>query len=154
MTLVNLWPERRYIKMRYRFISLVVFPGLCLMMLACSPGLYVKMDSSAPEFGPVLIGMKRHEAELHLGTPIFITRLNEDKYKGIYEYQVSPSAKDILCFDMLNFTTLGLGNLIVSPIDRSEGRRHLMAVVYQMDHNDFNNDRVIGIKERIKVSLK
>jgi hypothetical protein len=140
--------------MRYRFISFAFCMGICLMMLACSPGVYVRMDSTAPERGPVFIGMKRHDAELHLGTPLYIARLNDDQYRGIYEYETVPGAMDTLTYDIIDFTTLGLNNLIVSPLDRIKGSRHLVAVVYQMEDEYLVNDRVIEIKERIKVSLE
>ncbi|MGD9156959.1 MAG: hypothetical protein PVG39_01005 [Desulfobacteraceae bacterium] len=139
--------------MRYRFISLVFCVGVCLMIPACTPGVYVKMDSTAPERNPVFIGMKRHDAELHLGDPIFIARLNDDQYRGIYEYEAVPCAMDTLAYDIMDFTTLGFGNLIVSPLDRSKGSRHLVAVVYQMEDEYVNNDRVVDIKEKIKISL-
>lgn len=137
--------------MRYRFISLIFFLGVCLIT-ACSPGVYVQMDSTAPERGPVFIGMKRYEAERHLGTPIFITRLNKNQYKGIYEYEEGLTAEDKLCIDLMDFTTMRLGTFLVPPLDRLKGMRHLMAVVYEMDDKDVCNDRIIGIKERVKVS--
>ena len=140
--------------MRYRFISLAVCLGVCLMMLACSPGVYVNIDSTAPERGPVFIGMKRDDAEMHLGTPIFIARLNGGQYRGIYEYEATPCAMDTLSYDIMDFTTMGLGNLIVSPLDRSKGSRHLVAVVYQMKDENVNNDRVVEIDEKINVSLE
>lgn len=140
--------------MRYRFIFPALCLGVCLMMLACSPGVYVKMDSTAPERGPLFIGMKRHEAEMHLGTPLFIARLNEDQYRGIYEYETVPGAMDTLSYDIMDFTTMRLGKLIVSPLDRSKGSRHLVAVVYQMEDKYISNDRVVDIKERVKVSLE
>ena len=139
--------------MRVSFISLIFFLGVCLMT-ACSSGVYVQMDSTAPERGPVFIGMKRYEAERHLGSPLFITRLNKDQYTGIYEYEEGLTADDIVCLDLMDFTTMGLGNLIVTPLDRKKGMNHLMAVVYQMDDKDVCNDRVVGIKERVEVSQK
>ncbi|MBN2420159.1 MAG: hypothetical protein JXL81_12295 [Deltaproteobacteria bacterium] len=140
--------------MRYRFIPFAISLGVCLMIQACSPGVYVKMQSSAPERSPVFIGMKRHDAEMHLGQPIFIARLKEDQYRGIYEYEVEPRAIDILSCDIMDFTTMGFGNLIISPLDRAKSSRHLVAVVYQMDDESVNNDRVVDIKERVKVSLE
>ena len=140
--------------MRCRLISLAFCLGVCLMMAACSPGVYVKMDSTAPERTPVFIGMKRYDAEMHLGRPLFISRLKEDQYRGIYEYEANLSARDTIYLDIFDFTTMGLGNLIVTPLDRSKGRRYLVAVIYQMDDQYVSNDRVIGIKEGIKISLK
>ena len=140
--------------MRYRFILVAFCLGVCLVMQACSPGVYVKMDSTSPERTPVFIGMKRHDAEMHLGSPLFISRLKEDQYRGIYEYEANLDAFNTICLDIMDVTTLGLGNLIVTPLDRSKGRRYLVAVIYQMDDRDVNEDRIIGIKEGIKVSLK
>ena len=139
--------------MHYRFIGIAICLVVCLMMSACSPGVYTKMDSTAPERGPVFIGMKRSNAERHLGTPLFVTRLNELQYRGIYEYEKLPGAADIISFDLMDLTTMGIGRLIVSPIDRIKGSRHLVAVVYQMEDKDINNDRVVDIKERVKVKL-
>ena len=140
--------------MHDRFIFFAFCLGVCLMMAACSPGVYVKMDSTAPERTPVFIGMKRHEAERHLGTPLFIAPMDGKQYRGIYEYQVGSSAADTICYDIMDFTTLGLGHLIVTPYDRSKGRRHLVAIVYQMDDKSIVDDRVVDIKEKVKVSLE
>ncbi len=140
--------------MHCRFISIAFCLGVCLMIAACSPGVYVKLDSSAPERSPVFIGMKRHEAELHLGTPLYINRLNDEQYRGIYEYETIQSGLSELSYDIMDFTTLGLGDLIVSPLDRSKGSRHLVAVVYQMEDEYIKNDRVVDIKDRIKVELE
>ena len=76
------------------------------------------------------------------------------QYRGIYEYQVGSSAADTICYDIMDFTTLGLGHLIVTPYDRSKGRRHLVAIVYQMDDKSIVDDRVVDIKEKVKVSLE
>ncbi|NLD38846.1 MAG: hypothetical protein GX654_18460 [Desulfatiglans sp.] len=136
-----------------RWIPFILFLGTCFLFTACSTGVYVKMHSTAPEWGPVFLGMKRGEAERHLGNPMFISRLNENQYKGIYEYPSEISARDILSFDVMDFATFGLGSLIISPVDRAKKSRHLIAVVYHMDDKNINNDRVIDIKEKVKVSM-
>jgi hypothetical protein len=140
--------------MRIRFFPLIFFLGLSMFFPACSTGVYVKMHSTAPEWGPVFLGMKRSEAERHLGTPMFISRLSENQYSGIYEYHSVMSPKETLSFDVMDFATMGLGNLIISPVDRFKRSNHLIAVVYQMDDKYINNDRVIDIKEKVKVSMK
>lgn len=140
--------------MRLRFIVLIFLLGLCLLAPACSPGVHVRMDSSAPERSPVFLGMKRHEVEMHLGEPIFISRLDENIYRGIYEYESKLGAIDTMWLDVMDFTTLGLGNLIITPVDRLKPRNHLIAVIYQIGDEFLNNDVVIDIKENIKVSMK
>jgi hypothetical protein len=139
--------------MRRRWIPFILLMGMCLFLTACSTGLYVKMHSTAPDLGPVFLGMKRSEAERHLGTPMFISRLNDNQYSGIYEYPSVISPKDTLIYDVMDFTTLGLNTLIISPVDRFKRSKHLVAVIYQMDDKFIHNDRVIDIKEKIKVSM-
>lgn len=136
--------------MRFKYL-LYFFLGVCLLLPACSPGVYVNMYSSAPPLTPILIGMKRHEVEIHLGKPLYISRLDEDLYRGIYEYNVKIRPLDTLCFDIMDFTTLGLGNLLVSPVDRFKSSTHLIAVTYQMEDKYIKNDRVVNIKEKIKI---
>ena len=139
--------------MRRRWIPFILFLGMCLLLTACSTGVFVKMQSTAPEWGPVFLGMKRSEAERHLGTPMFISRLNENQYSGIYEYPSVINPKNTLSFDAMDFATLGLSTLIISPVDRFKRSKHLVAVIYQMDDKYIYNDRVIDIKEKIKVSM-
>ncbi len=139
--------------MHRRLIPFVFFLGISLFFTACSTGVYVKKNSTAPEWGPVFLGMKRGEAERHLGTPMFISRLNDNQYSGIYEYRSELSSKDLLSFDVMDFTTFGMGTLIISPVDRFKKGKHLVAVIYQMDDKTVSNDRVIDIKEKVKVSM-
>lgn len=136
-----------------RWIPFILFLGTCFLFTACSTGVFVKMHSTAPEWGPVFLGMKRGEAERHLGSPMFISRLSENEYSGIYEYPSEPSARDTLSFDIMDFTTFGLGSLIISPVDRVKKSRHLISVVYHMDDKNISDDRVIDIKEKVKVSM-
>ena len=137
--------------MRFRFIFLICLLGVCLAVPACSPGVYVKLDSTAPARSPIFIGMNRRDVESHLGKPLFVSRLNDDLYRGIYEYDAKPGGFDTLCFDVMDFTTLGLGHFLVSPVDRLESRNYLMAVTYRMEDENLGNDIVVNIKERVKV---
>ena len=140
--------------MRFRFIFLICLLGVCLAVPACSPGVYVKLDSTAPARSPIFIGMNRRDVESHLGKPLFVSRLNDDLYRGIYEYDAKPGGFDTLCFDVMDFTTLGLGHFLVSPVDRLKSRNYLMAVTYRMEDENLRNDKVVDIKEKVKVSLK
>ncbi|NLA76043.1 MAG: hypothetical protein GX846_11345 [Deltaproteobacteria bacterium] len=140
--------------MNIKNILFFLFICVSLLFTACTTGVYVKAHSTAPEWGPVFIGMKREDAERHLGLPMFISRLNENQYSCIYEYHISLGPKDILSFDVMDFTTFGLGTLIISPVDRAKRSRHLIAVIYQMDDKIMSDDRVIGIKEKVKVSMQ
>ncbi|GEM_PF-3048380 len=139
--------------MGIRIIPVFLILSICLLFTACSTGVFVKMHSTAPEWGPVFLGMKRGDAERHLGTPMYISRLSENEYKGLYEYPSEPDARETLSYDIMDFTTFGLGSLIISPVDRAKKSRHLIAVVYRMDDKNINDDRVIDIKENVRVSM-
>jgi hypothetical protein len=115
--------------MGIRIIPVFLILSICLLFTACSTGVFVKMHSTAPEWGPVFLGMKRGDAERHLGTPMYISRLSENEYKGLYEYPSEPDARETLSYDIMDFTTFGLGSLIISPVDRAKKSRHLIAVV-------------------------
>ena len=90
---------------------------------------------------------------MHLGEPLFVTRPDKELYSGIYEYQAKIGAFDEMCFDIMDFTTIGLGNLLVSPLDRAKSSTHLIAIKYKME-DELKHDRVIDIKDKIKISMK
>ena len=124
---------------------------LPIFILGCSSGVYNKMDSSAPSFGPILVGMTRAEAEMHLGVPLLVTAENDGRYSTIYEYEIEKGAMDTIATDILDFLTAGIGVLIVSPVDRFNGSKHLLAIVYEMEDQYAKNDRVVAITERVKI---
>ena len=112
------------------------------------------MDSSAPSFGPILVGMTRAEAEMHLGDPIMITPTDEGHYRGLYKYERDRPVTDTIMTDVLDFITFGMGNLVVSPVDRFKGCKHLIAINYEMNDQYSRNDRVIKIIDRVKIAEK
>ena len=140
--------------MHFRNIFIFVFLVTCMLLQACSSGVLAGLDSTSPERTPVFIGMMRHEAEKHLGVPMYVSRVDETRYSGMYEIEVAPGSVDKLCFDAMDITTLGLGKLIVSPMDRSKGRRHLVSVMYQMEDGSAGHDRVVDINSKVKLNYK
>jgi hypothetical protein len=133
-----------------RILSLL----LIALLLGCSPGLYRRMDSSTPRFGPIYIGMTRAEAECHLGCPLTTMRIGHEQYQGIYEYELERKVTDTVVTDIMDFATSGLGILIVSPLDRFQGTRHLITVVYEMEDDNAKNDRVAAIYDQAERSEK
>ena len=133
-----------------RLLSLL----LIMLLLGCSPGLYRRIGSSTPRFGPIYIGMTRAEAERHLGCPLTTMRVGHEQYKGVYEYELERKVTDTVVTDIMDFATSGLGILIVSPLDRFQGTRHLITVVYNMKDDNANNDRVAAIYDQNEKSKK
>jgi hypothetical protein len=112
------------------------------------------MDSSASSYGPIFVGMTRAEAEMHLGNPIMITPTDEGNYRGLYEYEMDRPVTDTIMTEVLDFITLGMGNLVVSPVDRFKGCEHLIAIKYEMNDQYSRNDKVIKIIDRVKIAEK
>ncbi len=140
--------------MRCRIISIFVFLVTCMLFQACSTGVFTKLDSTAPSRTPVFVGMMRHEAEMHLGVPIYVSRVDETRYSGLYEYETELGTLDQLCLDAMDVTTLGLGRLIVTPMDRNKGRKHLVSVMYEMEDGFSAHDRIVDIKSKVELNFK
>ena len=128
--------------------------SVLLLLQGCSPGLFTGMDSTTPRFGPIYIGMTRAEAEDYLGCPITTMRVGNEQYQGIYEYEVERKVRDTMITDIMDFATSGMGILIVSPIDRFKGTRHLITVVYEMEDDNAKNDRVAAVFEQSERAKK
>jgi len=132
----------------------LLFSLLCFCLLhGCSSGVYVKLDSTSPDFGPILIGMKRSEAEMYLGMPLFSESAGDMRYRSIYEYETEPTGLDTVSTDVLDIVTLGLGNLIIGPVDRFKGGSHLISILYEIKDEHSSNDMVIDIYNRLKIKI-
>ena len=127
----------------------IVLALLLTGLLGCTPGLYTRMDSTAPTFGPLYMGMTRQDAERHLGTPIVKIPVDETHYKNIYEYEEERSVLYTASTDVADILTLGLTNMMISPIDRFNGKRHFIAVVFEIRDPYEENDRISRIMDKI-----
>ena len=142
-------------------VKLITSIFLSSMLLGCFPlaahlvtptassGLYTKIDSTAPGFGPVYVGLTRDYAERYLGQPLFGMDLDENYYVNVYRYELERGARDIIATDLLDVVTFGLGIYIVSPTDRFNGTFHLMAVTYRVEDKHGTEDLIVGITERL-----
>lgn len=120
---------------------------LFFMVSGCTPGIYKRLDSSAPAFGPIYPGITRQDAEKQLGPPSLTIRLDNTHYRNVYSYEIERSTTDILVTDIMDFTTCGLGNELVSPIDRFSGTTHQITITYYGADQDSSNDRVESISD-------
>lgn len=114
-----------------------------------SSGLFTQLGSTAPSFGPVFVGMMRQEAERYLGVPYMTSVIDENHYFALYKYESERSASEIIATDALDVVTFGLGTYMVSPVDRFNGRRHLMGLTYAVEDKHGTRDRVIAIRDRM-----
>lgn len=115
-----------------------------------SPGLHTRMNSTAPSFGPIFLGITREDAERHLGNPLLTMTLDDKHYINTYEYELERSVKETLATDLLDVATFGLGIYIVSPIDRFDGTKHLISITYMIEDQHERNDRIMAVTDRLR----
>ncbi len=152
---------KRKDNMMLKTVKLITSIFLSSMLFGCFPlaahlvtptmssGLYTKIDSTAPGFGPVHVGLTRAYAERYLGQSLFVMDLDENHYVNVYRYERERDVKDTIVTDLLDVVTFGLGVYMVSPIDRFNGTFHLMAVTYRIEDKNGTGDRIVGITDRL-----
>jgi hypothetical protein len=126
---------------------------LVLLFSGCTSGYYTQKKSTAPFLGPVIIGLSRAEVENYLGMPLFSYPIGEGTYTNFYEYHRNWTGDEILSMDILDFITFGMGEYIISPMERYEGPQMLVSITYTIESgNNYLNDRVVLIEENQKGS--
>jgi len=113
-----------------------------------SSGLFTRLGSTAPSFGPIYVGITREKAEKYLGVPVLTMVLDKDVYVAVYRYERERSVIETMIADSLDVATFGLGTYMVSPVDRFNGTWHLMAVTYEVVDKHGNRDRVLAVRDR------
>jgi hypothetical protein len=119
---------------------------VCLSLQACSVGMALS-GSENPDLGAIRVGASRGEVELHLGTAIKTTPLPDGKRADVYEYEIGnePSAGRAVGHGVMDVLTLGIWEIVGTPIEGVQGETYHATIVYDQD------DRVAEINTQ-KVS--
>jgi hypothetical protein len=122
---------------------LVLWSGLS----AWSVGMALSGDEN-PDLGAIRIGSQRGEIELHLGAPVQSVSLEDGRRADIYEYQNGnePSAGRAIGHGMMDLLTLGLWEVVGTPIEGVQGKTYHATITYDRD------DKVVEIKTQKKGS--
>ena len=122
---------------------LVLWSGLS----ACSVGMALSGDHN-PDLGAIRIGAQRGEIELHLGAPVQTVSLENGRRADVYEYQIGnePSAGRAIGHGVMDVLTLGLWEVVGTPIEGVQGETYRATVTYDQD------DKAVEIKTRKKES--
>jgi hypothetical protein len=107
---------------------------------ACSVGMALSGEDN-PDLGAVRMGAQRGEVELHLGAPIKTVSLQDGRRADVYEYQIGnePSAGRAIGHGAMDVLTLGLWELVGTPIEGFQGETYQATITYDRD------DRVVEI---------
>ncbi len=117
--------------MGMKMLGVLILSGLCLQ--GCSVGMAMS-GKKQPELGAVRVGATRGEIELHLGSPVEITEVN-GKRVDIYEYEIGnePSAGRAIGHGVMDVLTLGLWEVVGSPIEGFQGEKKRLLITYNED---------------------
>jgi hypothetical protein len=116
---------------------------LCLLLSVCLSSCSAVMaarGSPSPNLGAVSTSKKRAEIEVHLGTPIKTTALENGDRIDVYQYEVGnePSPGRAVGNAALSLMTLGLWEIAGTPIEASAGDTYTATITY--DKNDVVKD--------------
>ena len=95
-----------------------------------------------PNLGAIRVGATRGEVELHLGSPTKISSSNNGDQVAINEYEIGnePSAGRAIGHGIMDVLTLGLWEVVGTPIEGFQGKKYQVTISYD------KNDRVTSVK--------
>jgi hypothetical protein len=122
--------------------------ALVLALSACSVGMALSGKNN-PDLGAIRVGAARGEVELHLGPPIQSASLDDGLRADLYEYQIGnePSAGRAIGHGVMDVLTLGLWEVVGTPIEGVQGETYHATITYD------RTDKVVDIKTKKVASI-
>ena len=122
---------------------LAVIVALLAGLPACSVGMALS-GSENPDLGAIRVGATRGEVELHLGRPIRTASLPDGGRADVYAYEIGdkPSAGRAVGHGVMDVLTLGIWEVVGTPIEGVQGKKYHATITYDRD------DKVTGIETR------
>ena len=122
--------------------------GVFLMQTGCS-AIMAASGEQDPDLSIVRVGATRAEVELQLGEPYKVQRLGEREV-AYYEFEVGdePSAGRSMGHAVMFVATLGVWELIFTPVEATRGDDHKVVISYD------GQDRVTAIQDPERLALK
>ncbi len=125
---------------------IAVIAGACLLsaLTACSVGMALS-GKKEPNLGAFNVGSTRGEAELQLGSPVASVTNPNGTRTDIYEYELGnePSAGRAIGHGVMDILTLGLWEVVGTPIEAFQVSKHRITIVYGKD------DRIISLNRAV-----
>ena len=117
--------------------------ALIPVLAACSVGMALSGEEN-PDLGAIRVGAARGEVELHLGAPVKSASLDDGRRADVYQYQIGnqPSAGRAIGHGVMDVLTLGLWEVVGTPIEGVQGETYHATITYDRD------DRVVDIQTR------
>jgi hypothetical protein len=123
-----------------RYSGIISLVGLLAIVSGCSVGMALS-GTEAPNLGAFGVGSPRAQVELHMGRPVSSVTLADDQRTDVYAYEVgnAPSAGRAVAHGVMDVLTLGIWEVVGTPIEAYQGERKSLHVTYGAD------DRVVSL---------
>jgi len=111
---------------------------LLVTLTGCSVGMAMS-GKPDPNLGAFGLGSPRGQVEMQLGSPTASTTLADGTRMDLYSYEIgnAPSASRAIGHGVMDVLTLGLWEVVGTPIEAWTGQTHTLTVTYDA------SDRVI-----------
>jgi hypothetical protein len=133
---------RNKIKELLVLTTVLTFGIFCLATTGCSVGMALS-GKKDPNLGMVRVGATRGEVEMALGNPVSSVTTQDGRRTDIYDYEIGnePSTGRAVAHGAMDFLTLGLWEVVGTPIEALKGTKYQIAVTYDSDN------RVLAINQ-------
>ncbi len=110
-----------------------------LMLSACSVGMALSGKEN-PDLGAIRVGASRGEVELQLGPPIQSASLEDGRRADVYAYEIGnePSAGRAIGHGVMDVLTLGVWEVVGTPIEGVQGETYRATITYDQDEKVAN----------------
>jgi hypothetical protein len=115
-------------------LLVVTLIGAPLVLTGCSVGMALSGEKQ-PDLAACRVGAERSDIELQLGKPVAGSDLPDGSQSCTYQYQVGnePSPGRAVVHGAMDVLTLGLWEVVGTPIEAVQGQKYNMTVVYDAD---------------------
>ena len=112
------------------YMRFLVMLFCSIYLCGCSVGMALSGKPS-PELGAIRVGATRGEVELHLGRPVEIKQVGGQRI-DTYEYEIGnePSAGRAIGHGVMDVLTLGLWEVVGTPVEGVQGEKKRLAITY------------------------
>lgn len=127
------------------FIKLII---LFFTLSGCSVGMAMS-GKETPNLGMVQVGASRGEIELTLGPPGKTVTLKNGNRMDVYEYEVGndPSVGRAAGHAVMDLLTLGLWEIIGTPIEAVQGDKRILNIIYDKEDIVLSINSILKKKE-------
>jgi len=137
----KIWRIGKGVDMKSRLLALLTIFFIISVFYGCSVGLALS-GKKTPEIGEIKIGSSREEVEMHLGSPISSRTFDDQTRIDIYVYEIGtePSGKRALGYAALDVVTIGLWELVGTPLEIMKRGKKFIKIKYD------KNDNVVSLR--------